>query len=70
MCPSAEVPASAASIVFLVEFPVDFVEAWGIVLPLMFVVVLVVLFLLFANAIEAAAIPVIVAEPSCRCRSS
>ena len=69
-CPSAEVPASAASIVFLVEFPVDVVETWCIIVPIMFVAVLVALFLLFANTIEAAAVPVAVAEPSFRCRSS
>jgi hypothetical protein len=66
---SAEVPASAASIVFLVEFLVDVVEAGGIVLTPMFVVVLVVLSIFLANAIDAA-VPVVVAEPSSWCRSS
>jgi hypothetical protein len=68
-CPSAEVPAPAASKVFLVEFPVDVVEAGGIVLIPMFFVVLFVLSIFFANAIDAA-VPVVVAKPSSWCRSS
>jgi hypothetical protein len=69
--PSAEVPASAASVVFLVEFPVDVVEAGCVALALKFVLVLVILFILSTNAIDAAALAVVVSTefPPGRCTS-
>jgi hypothetical protein len=61
MSPSpAKVPASAASVVFQVEFPVDVVDAGCVAVALLFVEVLVVLFILSTDAIHAPAPAVVV----------